>query len=67
MQRMRSSKFVRRSVIGLCAAATLLGAGCEELALRALTAGLEAAAQQLQDDDGDISFGDWLSDELKDL
>ena len=66
MQTTRSSTRIWSSVIGLCAAGTLLGAACDQQTLDALTAGLEAAAQQMQDQDDDISFGDWLEDEIED-
>lgn len=66
MQNIRLSNWFWRPLIGLCAGGALLGAGCEKQALDALTAGLQAAAQQLQDQDENISFGDWLQDEIED-
>ena len=51
----------------MCAAGTLMVTGCDEQLLNAMTAALEAAAQQLGEEDDDISFGDWLQDELEDL
>ena len=66
MQKIRSSNWLWKSVIGLFAAGTLLGAACDQQTLDALTAALETAAQQLQDQDDDISFGDWLEDEIED-
>lgn len=67
MQGMGPFRYFRTSVIGLCAAGTLMVTGCDEQLLNAMTAALEAAAQQLGEEDDDISFGDWLSDELEDL
>ena len=66
MQNIRSSTWIWRSVIGLCAAGTLLTAACDQQTVDALTAALEAAAQQMQEQDDDISFGDWLEDEIED-
>ena len=66
MQKKRLSNWLWRSVIGLFAAGTLLGTACDQQTLDALTAGLEAAAQQLQEQDDDISFGDWLESEIED-
>lgn len=39
--------------------------GCTEEELSAVLAGVEIAARELNDDE-DVSFSDWLSDELDD-
>jgi hypothetical protein len=44
----------------------LLSSSCGVEELRALVAGVDAAADRLEDDHDDISFGDWLADELDD-
>lgn len=44
---------------------TLMTSGCSPEAIRALIIGLDAAADQIEDDD-DVSFEDWLQDELDD-
>jgi hypothetical protein len=49
------------------AAGTLFGGGCTSEQIQAIAAGLGALAEQLDDDyDDDISFGDWLTDEIED-
>ncbi len=53
----------------LCTSGMLFAASCSVQGARAVGAGLVAAAGYLDDqpaDDDDISFGDWLADELKD-
>ena len=50
------------------AAGMLFGATCTSDGIRAVAAGLEAATTQLNHEyDDDISFGDWLLDELDDI
>ena len=66
----RKGQFARRqrlAVAGTLAALTLTG-GCTETELRALLAGLEAAARILETQaaDEDVSFQDWLASELND-
>ncbi|MCH7807771.1 MAG: hypothetical protein IIB60_00990 [Planctomycetes bacterium] len=58
-----------RAVALTCAAGTLFGASCSSDGFQAVVAGVEAAAQELdrQDRHDDISFGNWLLDELGDL
>ena len=56
-----------RTFAGICAAGIVLGSGCS-MDLGAIMAGLDAVANySSQHDDDDISFGDWLRDELDDL
>lgn len=43
------------------------GSSCSSDSLRAVVIGLDAAANQIEQDNRDISFGDWLSSELDDL
>ncbi len=54
----------------LCASGLLFASSCSVQGVRAVGAGFNAAAgyfdDQPADDDDDISFGDWLADELKD-
>ncbi|UCE59555.1 MAG: hypothetical protein JSU63_19195 [Phycisphaerales bacterium] len=57
---------VIRTVAGVCAAGVVIGSGCS-MDLGALMAGLDAAANYSSEQDDDISFGDWLRDELDDL
>ena len=59
----------RGFILAACASGMLFGATCSSDQIRALTIGIQAATNALDDQDrnDDISFGDWLSDELKDL
>ena len=53
----------------LGASGMLFASSCSVQDVRAVGAGLNAAAGYFDDqpaDDDDISFGDWLADELKD-
>ena len=52
---------------GLCAVGTLFGATCSSDQIQAIATGLESAASELDNRDNDISFGDWVLDEIKDL
>ena len=45
---------------------TMMTNGCSPQAISALIIGLDAAADQIQNDDDDVSFEDWLHDELDD-
>ncbi len=61
----------RLATMGLMLAGfTVLGTACETEDLRAVAAGLEAVAGQLQrqdqDHDDDITFGEWLLSEFDD-
>jgi len=54
---------------GLCTAGMLFAASCAADDVRALMIGVDAAARYLDNGstDDDISFSDWLMDELGDL
>lgn len=52
---------------GLCAVGMLFGATCSSDQIHAIATGLQAATSELDNRDDDISFGDWLLDELEDL
>ncbi len=54
------------SAAGLSLAGTVLAGGCGSDALDAVAAGLNAAAQALNEDD-QPTFGEWLLSELDDL
>ncbi len=53
--------------LAVAVAGTLIGGGCDVADLEALVVGVNAAADHLEGEDDDISFGDWLRDELEDL
>lgn len=62
-------KRIRRGLLVVVGAGgVVLGSSCG-VGLEAITAGLNAASRTLDQDqrDDDISFGDWLADEFKDL
>ena len=56
-----------RYMAAVCAAGMVFGSSCSSDQIRALTAGLEAVADTLNEQDDNMSFGDWLLDELEDL
>ena len=58
----RGGKWARVSVAAL--AGFCLGGGCSVRGLNALVVGLEAAADELRDDDD--NFFDWLEDKFED-
>ena len=62
-----SAGYAFRSVAGLLAGGLLLSTSCSLRELEAVSAGLEAATHQLDGEDEDITFGEWLLDELNDL
>ncbi len=47
-------------------AATTLATSCSTSELDLARQGIDVVLDRLQDDDDDISFGDWLADELTD-
>jgi len=57
-------------VLAVAGSGTVLATTCSSTEIRqAVLAGVEVAADQLlnrADEDDDVSFGDWLSDELND-
>ncbi len=55
-------------VLMAAAAGTVLAASCDPGQIQAVTAGLSAAASQIDDQqrDDDINFGEWLWSEIKD-
>ena len=62
-------KRIRRGLLVVVGAGGMvLGSNCG-VGLEAITVGLNAAARTLDQDqhDDDISLGDWLADEFKDL
>ena len=69
MNTTNSAKGLWKVTAGLLAAGTLFASSCNSADIEAIVNALEVAAQQLeqQQQDDDISFGDWLRDELDDL
>ena len=69
MARINSAKNLCKVAAGLFAAGTLFTSSCSSADVEAIVNALEVAAHQLeqQQQDDDISFGDWLRDELDDL
>ena len=69
MLKKKSKQNVWRGLALACAAGTLFGSSCSSSGFQAVVAGLDAAAQELDrgDRSEDISFGNWLMDELGDL
>jgi len=65
------NRIARRMLVataGFTLTGTVFAGGCGSDALSAVVVGLNAAAQSLNDSqDEDLSFGDWLLDELGDL
>ena len=66
MFRKRTADALLKTMAGLCAAGLLLGGSCRA-DLEAIAVGLDAAARHMDDNDDEISFSDWLRDELNDL
>jgi hypothetical protein len=62
----RLLKVIRTTFVGICAATMLLSSSCGVAELRALVAGVDAAADRLNGDHDDVSFRDWLADEIDD-
>ena len=67
MRRIDTVKRLLKLTLGLGVTGTLFGSTCSSPELGAVVAGLEAAASHLEQEQDDISFGDWLRDELDDL
>ena len=68
MNRIGSTKNLWRIVLGLGTTGTLFAASCSSAQIDAVLLGLQVAAETLQaEEDDDISFGDWVRDELEDL
>lgn len=55
---------VRRTALMLCSGGLLLNGTCNSVALEALIIGLDAAAQQIRDDDDEVTFSDWIESEF---
>ncbi len=69
MKRMKRCKsFLQVGAVGALSIGILSGTGCTEEEIDAVLAGITIVADELmqQDEDKDISFGDWLADELSD-
>jgi hypothetical protein len=62
-----TSRFCRFSRLTILTVGLVFGSSCGFAELQAISAGITAAASALDDRDDDISFGDWLADELRDL
>ncbi len=62
----RNSKttIARQAALSLCAGGLMFAAACNSAALEALIIGLDAAAQQIRDDDDEVTFGDWIESEF---
>ena len=65
--RQTRQKLLWKCAAGLCAVGTLFGATCSSDQIQAIATGLQAAASEMDDRDDNITFGDWLLDELEDL
>jgi hypothetical protein len=52
---------------GISLGGIVLAGGCSTAALNAVAAGVNAAAQSLNDTQGDLNLGEWLLSELDDL
>ena len=63
----RTGNKLWRCALGLCVAGTLFGSSCSSEQIEAVAAGLQAAVSEMDDRDDNISFGDWLMNELEDL
>jgi hypothetical protein len=67
---MLQSKKIQHGIAAFLAATavgTAFGAGCTNAQVQAVAAGLDFIIRDLQDEeDDDISFGDWLESELND-
>jgi hypothetical protein len=48
------------------AAGSVFAGGCSTTQVQAVAAGLDAILRNLQQDEEDVSFGDWLASELSD-
>ena len=55
-----------RAVVGLTAAGMLFATSCSATGLRAIAAGFDAATTELDHQDDDLTFGEWLLSELDD-
>ncbi|MBI4717824.1 MAG: hypothetical protein HY763_08480 [Planctomycetes bacterium] len=55
-----------RGLVAALAGGMLAASSCETADVRAVIAGLDAAADQINDDEN-ISFGEWVSSQLDDL
>jgi hypothetical protein len=69
MNRIRRSTIRSRAVVAAALSIGLLsGTGCTEAEIEAVLTGVRILADELsqQQEDEDISFGDWLADELSD-
>lgn len=67
---MRPGSWVKRGLTRAAIAtsgAMLISGGCSSEALRALIIGLDAAAGQIDHENEDISFSDWLDSEFHDV
>jgi len=63
----RLLKVIRRTFVAVCSATMLLSSSCGIQELRAVVAGVDAAADRLNGNhDDDVSFRDWLADEIDD-
>ncbi len=69
MVKKTSKQSMWRGLALACAAGTLFGSSCGSNQLQAVVAGIEAAASELDrtNRSDDISFGNWLMDEIEDL
>lgn len=67
---MMSQSKMRRLLMAamvLASGSTFMTSGCSIEAIRALIIGLDAAAGQIQEENRDITFSDWLEDEFDDV
>lgn len=67
MTTMQAASRLWKVLVLLGGATTLLATTCTSNEIAATVAGLDAAAHRLDHQDEDISFGDWLRDELDNL
>lgn len=67
MNRKRTWTRVGMSAALLVGGSTFMNTGCSPEVIRALIIGLDAAAGQIEEDNRDVRFSDWLHSELDDI
>lgn len=55
-----------RFVVAFGGSGLFFSSSCSSTDIRAVVAGLEAAAQELNEDENDVTFLDWVQSELDD-
>lgn len=62
-----ASRLSRFSWLTILTVGMVFGSSCGFAELQAISAGITAAATAMDDRNDDISFGDWLADEFRDI